>query len=92
MTNLIAMMIMAPGRGDSIIVGDKSHIVNYEHGNGANFGGVNFKVLENCEYTTELDLDEIKKLLPNVDDPHISKITGLTIESPHQGVYGIVGR
>ena len=86
------MMIMAPARGDSVIVGDKSHIVSYERGNAATFGGVNLKVLENCEYITEFDLDEVQKFLPNVDDPHISKITGLSIESPHQGVYGIVDR
>jgi threonine aldolase len=83
MTNLIALMIMAPHRGDSIIVGDKSHIVNYEHGNATNFGGVNLKVLENCEYTAMLETDDINKLLPNIDDPHISKITGMSIESCH---------
>ena len=72
MTNIIACMIIASERGDSIIVGDKSHIMNYERGGAATFGGVFTRPLVNDPLNGNLDLNQIEALLPNVDDPHIS--------------------
>ena len=92
MCNLIAMMIMTQERGDSILCGDKCHILNYERGNLSAMGGIMPRVLPNDPINGNLDIDKIEALLPNFDDQHISQLRGLTIESSHQGCNGAVAR
>jgi threonine aldolase len=81
MANLINAMIMAPLKGDSIIIGDLSHIAHYERGSISAFGGIFPTVMPNAVDGT-LDVKSMNAIIPTFDDPHIAAIKGISIETP----------
>jgi len=91
MSNLIAAIIMAPNKGDSIIIGDKSHMAYYERGSLSAFGGVFPTVLTNAPDAT-MDIKTMNDIIPTFDDPHIASIKGISIETSHAHTGGRVLR
>ena len=59
MSNFLAV-ISGCGAGDEILVGDKSHLGNYEQGNVARFGGIPFRTIPTQPDGT-LSLDDVTK-------------------------------
>jgi len=57
------MMLMAPRHGDSVIIGDLSHLAHYERGAISAFGGVFPTVLPNAPDAT-LDLKTMNAAIP----------------------------
>jgi threonine aldolase len=91
MANLISLMIIAPDHGDSVIIGDMSHIAPYERGSISAFGGIFPTVLPNSADAT-LNINAMKSIIPSFDDPHIAAIKGISIETSHAHCGGRVLR
>ena len=81
MANLAAVMAHTSGRGEEILVGDRSHISLYEQGNVSTIGGVHVRTLRNNDDGT-FDLDELEiKIRP--ENVHFPKTSLVCIESSH---------
>jgi threonine aldolase len=81
MANLAALMAHTSGRGDEILVGDRSHISLYEQGNVSTIGGVHVRTLRNFEDGT-FDLGELKlKIRP--DNVHFPVTSLVCLETTH---------
>lgn len=81
------MMILGKRKGDGVIIGDNSHIANYERGGISSLGSVFPRILKNQDNGT-IAIDEIKKQMTHVEDPHIVPITGISLESSHNNCAG----
>ena len=62
-SNLVAMMTNCKSKGDSAILGDKSHIYNYERGGIAGIAGVLPQIIPNLP-DGYFDLNVLKKSIP----------------------------
>lgn len=88
---MTAMMTICPKKGDSVILGNLSHIVNYERGNISGIGGVMPWVVENNSDAT-MDLKKMQKACDFMLNEHIVPITGISLESSHNNLSGKVLR
>lgn len=82
MANLIAVMAQTTGRGEEIIVGDRSHISLYEQGNVSTIGGVHVRTVSNLEDGT-FDLNELKLKIRPKNNVHFPKTSLVCLESSH---------
>jgi threonine aldolase len=78
-------------KGDSIIIGDKAHIMNYERGGMATFGSIMPTVLPNQPDGT-LDLTKLASSIPTFNDPHCAAVTCVALESSMNNCHGMVLR
>jgi threonine aldolase len=75
-------------RGDEIIIGHKSHIFLYEAGGAAALGGVHTQQLLNQKDGTLL-LDDIKRAIRDITDPHEPTTRMVAIENTHNTCDGV---
>ncbi len=87
MGNLVALLAHC-GRGDEVIVGDESHIVNYEQGGASSLGGM---VLHTVPTTRagELPLAAIKGAIRDPEDVHSAIAGVICLESTHNRCGGV---
>lgn len=90
MGNLLAMMAHCHTRGMEVLLGDESHIYNYEAGGAAAVGGLVFHVLPTTP-NGQLPLPLLAKALRNrPNDPHCPKPGVLCLENTHNRCGGAV--
>lgn len=89
MANLISFCTVSKQRGDSVIIGSKSHFLLAERGALSVIGGILPKVLDNKADGT-IAVSEIQASIPSVADEHICPIVGISLESSHNGCGGRV--
>ncbi len=77
------------GRGDEAIVGDESHIYNYEAGGASVLGGVAYHVVPTTA-AGELPLEALAGALRNSYDPHQSLTRLICLENTHNRCGGVV--
>jgi len=88
MSNFLAV-ISGCGAGDEILVGDKSHLGNYEQGNVARFGGIPFRTIPTQPDGT-LSLDDVAKYgYFASDDFHLSHTRMVCLENTHNYLGGV---
>ncbi len=87
MGNLCALLAHC-GRGDEAIVGDESHIYNYEAGGASALGGVAYHVLPTLP-TGELALPAIAGALRNAADSHAALTRLICLENTHNRCGGV---
>ncbi|XP_003385045.2 PREDICTED: probable low-specificity L-threonine aldolase 2 [Amphimedon queenslandica] len=81
MSNLAALMCHANGRGEEVILGDRSHISIWEQGAIASLGGIFPRQVRNNPDGT-LDLDElVSKIHPGGHDGHYCLTKAIVIEN-----------
>ena len=81
MSNLTALMCHASGKGDEVIIGDRSHISIWEQGSVACLGGIFPRQVRNNPDGT-LDLDElVSKIHPGGHDGHYCLTKAIVIEN-----------
>ena len=87
MGNLVALLAHC-GRGDEVIVGDESHIVNYEQGGASSLGGM---VLHTVPTTRagEMPLHAIEGAIRDPDDVHSAIAGVICLESTHNRCGGV---
>lgn len=88
MGNLCALLAHC-NRGDEAIVGDQSHIYNYEAGGASVVGGVAFHVVPNQPDGT-IALDHLRAAVRWLDDPHCAETRLICLENTHNSCGGIV--
>ncbi len=88
MGNLCALMAHC-GRGDEAIVGDGSHIYNYEGGGASALGGIVYHILPNQPDGT-LALDHLRAAVRWLDDPHSAQTRLICLENTHNHCGGTV--
>ncbi len=84
--NLVALLSQA-GRGDQVLIGDKSHIYKYEAGAASVLGGLFLHPLINQDNGT-LDPDDIVESVSPRDD-HFAPTRLLAIENTHNVAGGV---
>lgn len=90
MGNLLAMMAHCHSRGMEVLLGDESHIYNYEAGGAASVGGLVFHVIPTAD-NGQLPLPTLQKALRNrPNDPHCPKPGVLCLENTHNRCGGAV--
>lgn len=82
MANLIAVMAHTTGRGEEILVGDRSHISLYEQGNVSTIGGVHVRTVKNFDDGT-VDLNELRMKIRPKSNVHFPKTSLVCLESSH---------
>lgn len=82
MANLIAVMAHCSGRGEEILVGDRSHISLYEQGNVSTIGGVHVRTLKNFDDGT-FCLKELGLKKRPANNVHFPKTSLVCIETSH---------
>lgn len=82
MANLIAVMAHTTGRGEEILIGDKSHISLYEQGNVSTIGAVHARTVKNFDDGT-FDIDELKLKIRPAGNVHFPKTSLVCLESSH---------
>ena len=87
MGNLVAVLTHA-GRGDEVIIGDRSHTFLYEAGGIAALGGVHPSTVPNHDDGT-LALDDIRASI-RPDDIHFPRSRALCLENSHNRCGGTV--
>ena len=80
MGNLVALLTHC-GRGDEVILGDKSHTFLYEQGGMAALGGISPHTVANQADGT-LHLDDIRAAI-RADNPHFPRTRLLCLENTH---------
>ncbi len=87
MGNLVALLAHC-GRGDEVIVGDESHIVNYEQGGASSLGGM---VLHTVPTTRagELPIAAIEGAIRDPEDVHSAIAGVICLESTHNRCGGV---
>lgn len=88
MGNLCALLAHC-NRGDEAIVGDQSHIYNYEAGGASVVGGVAFHVIPNQPDGT-IALDNLRAAVRWTDDPHCAETRLICLENTHNRCGGMV--
>ena len=78
--NLIVMMVLAQKKGESIIMGDESHLMHYERGGMATIGSIMPRALRNNPDGT-IDLKDIELNIPTIEDPHIVPPQAIALET-----------
>ncbi|MYD39153.1 MAG: low-specificity L-threonine aldolase [Chloroflexi bacterium] len=84
--NLCALLAHC-GRGESILVGDTSHIFRYEQGGMAQLGGIVPQPVP-VQRNGALRLDDLQAAI-SPDDEHMAKTSLVTIENTHNAAGGI---
>jgi threonine aldolase len=87
MGNLVALLAHA-GRGDEIVLGDRSHTFLYEVGGCAGLGGIHPHVLPNHDDGT-LDLDAVEAAIRDASNVHFPRTRVICIENTHNRCGGI---
>ena len=87
MGNLCALLAHC-ARGDEVLVGDLSHIYNYEAGGASVLGGVAFHVVPTLP-NGELPLDELAAAVRHADDPHEALTRLICLENTHNRCGGV---
>lgn len=87
MGNLVALLAHS-GRGDEIILGDRSHTFLYEAGGSAALGGIHPHILPNQADGT-LDLERIRFAVRDPHDPHAPPTRMIVLENTHNRCGGI---
>jgi threonine aldolase len=82
MANLIAVMAHTTGRGEEILVGDRSHISLYEQGNVSTIGGVHVRTIKNFDNGT-IDLSDLKLKIRPTGNVHFPRTSLVCLESSH---------
>lgn len=62
-SNLCSLLVNVPLKGSAAIIGNRSHIYNYERGGIAALGNICPLVIENLQYGT-FDLEVLEKMIP----------------------------
>lgn len=88
MGNLCALLAHC-NRGDEVIVGDQSHIYNYEAGGASVLGGVAFNVVPNQTDGT-ISLEHLHAAVRWPDDPHCAETRLICLENTHNRCGGTV--
>lgn len=91
MGNLLCLMAHCDGRGDEMLIGDKSHIAIFEQGGSAFLGGVFSKLVKTLP-NGQLDLDDVRSKINTIDDPHFVKTRLICLENTHNLKGGCVLR
>lgn len=82
MGNLVSILAHAQ-RGDEIIVGDKSHIFNWEAAGASALGGISYRPVPNNHYGM-INPDDVESAIRSPEiDVHHSKTTLVTLENTH---------
>ncbi len=87
MGNLVALLTHA-GRGDEIILGDRSHTFLYEVGGCAGLGGIHPHVLPNLDDGT-LDLSTVEAAIRDPSNVHFPRTRVICLENTHNRCDGI---
>ena len=87
MGNLVALLAHA-GRGDEIILGDRSHTFLYEVGGCAGLGGIHPHVLPNRDDGT-LDLAAVEAAIRDPSNLHFPRTRLICLENTHNRCGGI---
>ena len=87
MGNLVALLTHA-GRGDEIIVGDRSHTFLYEAGGCSGLGGIHPHVLPNLDDGT-LDLAAVEAAIRDPSNIHFPRTRVICLENTHNRCGGI---
>lgn len=91
MANTMAMMTICSKRGDSVVVGNWSHIINYERGSLSNNAVMPWMIANNDDGT--LPLDQVTQAFSfNPPNEHIVAMRGASLESSHNNKSGRVLR
>jgi threonine aldolase len=88
MGNLTALLSHCT-RGQRVILGDESHIYNYEAGGGSALGGLVYHTVPNLPDGT-LHATTLERALIKVDDPHYAPPGVLCLENTHNRCGGAV--
>ncbi|GAC1541134.1 MAG: low-specificity L-threonine aldolase [Herpetosiphon sp.] len=88
MGNLVSLLAHGQ-RGDEIILGDESHIFNYEQGGASALGGLVFHTIPTLP-TGELPLASIEKAIRHRDNPHYALPGLICLENTHNRCGGTV--
>lgn len=89
MGNLICAMIHCSGRGEELLLGDRSHLFLNEQGSVAQLGGIHPRTVRNLPDGT-LDLDEVKSKIYLGSDPHKAVTRLVCVENTHNATGGQV--
>jgi threonine aldolase len=81
MGNLVALLTHA-GRGDEIILGDRSHTFLYEAGGCSGLGGIHPHVLPNLDDGT-LDLAAVESAVRDPSNVHFPRTRAICLENTH---------
>ncbi|MCY4145634.1 MAG: low-specificity L-threonine aldolase [Chloroflexi bacterium] len=84
--NLCALLAHC-GRGESILIGDTSHIFRYEQGGMAQLGGILPQTVS-VQADGSMRLDELQAAI-NPDDEHMPKTRLVAIENTHNAAGGV---
>ncbi len=87
MGNLVALLTHA-GRGDEIILGDRSHTFLYEAGGCSGLGGIHPHVLPNLDDGT-LDLSAVEAAFRDPSNVHFPRTRVICLENTHNRCGGI---
>lgn len=88
MANLIALMVHC-GRDNEVIIGDKSHIYNFEGGSISKIGNVSFRLAKNDEDGT-INLNSIRdNLRRNTLFGHMTWTSLICVEDTCNGCGGV---
>lgn len=78
MANLTAFLAQTRA-GDTVILSEESHPLNYEGGNLARFGGLLARPISSAD--GKFGLEAVDRIFVKKDDPHLSPMTILAIEN-----------
>jgi threonine aldolase len=87
MGNLVALLTHA-GRGDEIVLGDRSHTFLYEVGGCAGLGGIHPHVLPNRDDGT-LDPSAVEAAIRDASDVHFPRTRVICLENTHNRCGGV---
>lgn len=88
MGNLVALLAHAP-RGSEVILGDESHIFNYEQGGATVVGGLVYHTVPTNAYG-DLPLDRLQAAIRHRDNPHYALPGVICLENTHNRCGGTV--
>lgn len=89
MANLLGVLGHCVGRGQEVVLGSESHIYLWEQGGVAQFGGVHTRPVRNLADGT-FDLDELRSVVQDDQDPHTASTSLVCIENTHNSTGGRV--
>ena len=87
MGNLICAMVHCSGRGEEVLLGDRSHMSLNEQGGVAQLGGIHPRTVRNLPDGT-LDLDDVKSKISLSGDPHRAMTRLICVENTHNATGG----
>ena len=87
MSNLTAMMTNVRIKGHTAILGNKSHLHNYERGGVAAVGSI-FPHIVDVKSDGTFDLQELEKIIPLMANEHLARPDVIALENSHGGCNG----